>query len=152
MHTLYILYDARCGICTSVKDWLVRQPSYVALRLVAQDSAEARERFPMFAPDNLTSDNLTSDNLASDKQELVVVADTGEVWTRDRAWIMCLWALCEFREWAVRLRSPALLPLARQAFVAFSSNRAALSRLFGLRTEAELRRTLGEIQVPPCQI
>lgn len=89
---------------------------------------------------------------AGDNQELVVVTDTGEVWIGDRAWIICLWALREFRDWARRLSSPALLPLARQAFVAFSSNRSGLSRLLGLRSEAELQQALRRIPVPSCQI
>lgn len=137
MQTLFILYDPRCGICTRIRDWLLRQPAYVALRLIAIGSAEARERFPMLKPD---------------KQELVVVADSGEVWIGDRAWITCLWALREFRNWARRLSSPALLPLARQAFIAFSGNRSVLSRLLGMRGEAELRQILREIPAPPCQI
>jgi len=137
MKMLFIFYDARCGICTQIKDWLLRQPTYVALRLIALGSEEARERFPMLGADN---------------QELIVVADTGEVWIGDRAWIICLWALREFRDWARKLSSPALLPFAREAFVAFSSNRGALSRLLGLRSEADIRQTLSEIQVPLCQI
>jgi predicted DCC family thiol-disulfide oxidoreductase YuxK len=137
MRTLFVLYDPRCGICTQIRNWLVRQPAYVVLHPIAIASPEAIARFPQITPGN---------------QELVVIADTGEVWIGDRAWIICLWALPEFRGWANKLSSPSLLPLARQAFLAFSSNRLTLSRLLGLRSEAGLRQSLEEIQVPACQI
>ena len=48
--------------------------------------------------------------------ELVVVDDSGGVYRNGSAWIMCLYALREYREWSLRLATPALFPLARQAF------------------------------------
>jgi predicted DCC family thiol-disulfide oxidoreductase YuxK len=135
IHTLTVIYDPRCGLCTQIKAWLVRQPAYVALRLLAAGSAEARERFPMIPVG-----------------DLAVVSDSGQVWRGDNAWIVCLWALCEYREWAARLASPVLRPLARQAFAAVSQHRFALSRFLGLTSESELHKQLSEITVPPCQI
>jgi len=137
MKSLFILYDSRCGICTRLKAWLGRQSSYVALHFVALGSTEAHARFPM---------------LGAGDQELVAIADTGEAWVGDRAWIICLWALCEYRSCAQKLSAPAMMPLARQAFLALSSNRFALSRLLGLRSEEDIRRYLTETPIPPCQI
>jgi predicted DCC family thiol-disulfide oxidoreductase YuxK len=137
MESLFVLYDSRCGICTQLKAWLGRQPAYVTLRFIALDSAEARTRFPM---------------LSGEDQELAVIADTGEAWLGDRAWIICLWALREYRDWARKLSTPAMMPLARQAFLALSSSRFALSRLLGLRSEEDIRRYLTETPIPPCQI
>jgi predicted DCC family thiol-disulfide oxidoreductase YuxK len=135
IHTLTVIYDPRCGLCTQIKGWLGRQPAYVALRLLAAGSAEARAQFPTIP-----------------EGELAVVSDSGQVWRGDNAWIICLWALCEYRQWAAKLASPVLRPLARQAFAAVSQHRSALSRFLGLRSEAELRKQLSEITVPPCQI
>jgi hypothetical protein len=90
--------------------------------------------------------------LGAAAQELAVIADTGEGWLGDRAWITCLWALREYRGWAQKLSTPAMLPLARQAFLALSGNRFALSRLLGLRSEEDVKRYLTETPVPPCQI
>ena len=81
-----------------------------------------------------------------------MVSDNGQVWLGDHAFIMCLWALRDYRRWARRLSSPLLRPVARQAFAALSSNRHNVSALLGLKSEAELRTRLNEVTIPPCQI
>ena len=58
--------------------------------------------------------------------ELVVVADTGEVWSGDTAWLMVLWALVEYRDWSYRLADPLLLPTARSFFARVSRTWCAL--------------------------
>jgi predicted DCC family thiol-disulfide oxidoreductase YuxK len=133
MKTLYVMYDARCGLCTEVRDWLRNQPAYVELRVLASDSAVAREKFPGL-PDG----------------ELAVVSDSGHVWLGDKAFIMCLWALRMYRAWARRLCSPFIRPLAHQAFEAVSNNRHGVSSVLGLKSEAELRAHLSEVTIPPC--
>jgi predicted DCC family thiol-disulfide oxidoreductase YuxK len=135
MRTLYVLYDPRCGLCSQVKVWLERQPAYIPLRLLAAGSPEATERFP-----------------ALKSEEVTVISDTGDVWLGDNAWIICLWALRDYRDWALKLSSPVLLPMARQAFAAISRNRLGLSRILTLRGEQDLQRYLSEVTVPPCQI
>ena len=135
MHTLFVVYDDRCGLCTQLKEWLGRQPAYVRLELVAAGSEEARERFP-----------------ALPSGELAVISDAGETWFGDRAWIIVLWALREYRAWSAKLASPLLLPMARQAFAAISRNRTAFSRWLGLYGEAQLRDNLSQIAIPPCEI
>ncbi|MFY0575769.1 hypothetical protein ACN28S_16675 [Cystobacter fuscus] len=49
---------------------------------------------------------------------------------------MVLWALEDYREWALRLSSPTLMPLARNAFELLSSNRRRLSGWLHLEDEA----------------
>ena len=134
MKTLFVVYDDRCGLCTQLKEWIGRQPAYVRLELVASSEA-ARDRFPALPPG-----------------ELAVVSDAGEVWLGDRAWIIVLWALREYRSWATKLSSPLLLSMARQAFAAISRNRSAFSRWLGVYGEAELRENLSQIPSPPCEI
>jgi predicted DCC family thiol-disulfide oxidoreductase YuxK len=134
MRTLYVIYDDRCGLCTQLKAWLGRQPAYVRLQLVAASEA-ARDLFPSLPPG-----------------ELAVVSDAGETWLGDRAWIMVLWALRDYRSWAAKLASPLLLPMARQAFAAISRNRSAFSRWLGLYGDTELRANLSQIPIPPCDI
>lgn len=133
MNTLYVMYDSHCGLCTEVRDWLGTQPAHLDLRVVASDSDEARLKFPGLPAD-----------------ELVVVSDRGEVWLGDHAFIVCLWALRNYRAWAQRLASPLLRPMARQAFEAISHSRKDISRLFGLKSEAELKKKLSEVRIPPC--
>lgn len=134
MKELYVLYDSHCGLCTEVRDWLRVQPAWVDLHLLASDSDEARGKFS---------------NLAAG--ELAVVSDRGDVWLGDHAFIMCLWALRDYRYWAKRLASPLLRPLARQGFELVSRNRRHVSDLLGLKSEAQLRESLQEVSVPACR-
>ncbi len=66
---------------------------------------------------------------------------------------MVLWALVDYREWALRLSNPALMPLARNAFELLSSNRRRLSGWLHLEDEAvreHLEREAGPPQGPKC--
>jgi len=135
MQTFYVMYDPHCGLCTEVRDWMGRQPAYVNLQLLASDSDEARRRFPDLPPG-----------------ELSVVSDSGQVWLGDRAFILCLWVLRAYRGWARKLSSPMLLPMARQAFEMVSRNRRNVSDLLKLRSEAEMKQRLSEVEIPTCRM
>ena len=129
-----VLYDANCGLCTFARDWMRKQSALVRLVFLAAGSAEARDAFPQIST-----------------RELAAVGDTGEVWFGKNAWIVCLWALREYREIAFRLTSPALLLMYREAFVAFSGNRLALAGLLRLRSEEQIEQQLRKAMVPQCQ-
>jgi predicted DCC family thiol-disulfide oxidoreductase YuxK len=131
---LSIIYDGGCGLCTGVRDWLRSQSQLVPLEFVASGSDEALRRFPLVAAGELT-----------------VIGDTGEVWLGDHAWIVCLWALRDYQDWALRLSSPLLLPMARQAFAAVSRNRAALSKKLWNRDDSAVLDELRTIVVPVCE-
>src|SRR5215204_1562598 len=103
MKTLYVLHDPQCGFCEKCRDWLGRQPAYVELRFVPMNSAEAQRRFPGVEKHWLGED-------------LMDISDEGAVYRGPSAYLLCLYALVEYREWAQRLASPALLPLARRVF------------------------------------
>ncbi len=135
LKTLYVLYDSRCGFCTEVRDWLRMQPAHLELCLLASDSEYARRMFPGLPAG-----------------ELAVVSNEGHVWLGDNAFIVCLWALREFRTWSRRLATPMLHPLARQAFAAVSKNRHRVSLFLGLKSEAELKAHLNEVETPSCPI
>ena len=132
--SITIVYDASCGLCTRWKDWIGRQLPLVSIQFAAAGSAEARKNFSNLPPG-----------------ELAVVADTGEVWLGNHAWIVCLWALRDYRSLAVRLTSPLLLLLAREAFTVVSRNRFALSSLLGLGSQRAMERHLRNVVVPKCQ-
>ena len=93
MERLYVLYDERCGLCRWAREWASTQPAYIALTFLAAGSDEARRLFPGLSE-------------SSAPEELVVVGDRGEVYRNDSAWIMCLFALEAYREWANRLATP----------------------------------------------
>ena len=118
MKRLTVLYDASCGFCFRCCEWLERQPQLVALQFVPARSVEARARFPELQQ--------------GEADELVAVSDDGRVYRGERAYILCLYALREYRAWAYRFAEPALRPLVRRAFDWLSHNRKDLSRLLAL--------------------
>jgi predicted DCC family thiol-disulfide oxidoreductase YuxK len=134
LRSLTIVYDADCGFCAVVKDWMAAQPALLRVAFVAAGSEQTRRRFPQLPPG-----------------ELAVVGDTGEVWLGNHAWIVCLWALRDYRDWAVRLSGRLLLPLARQAFAAISRNRAAMSDAFAYLSDYRLKNLLKEVAAPSCE-
>ena len=132
--SLTITYDAGCGLCTRARDWILRQAPLVGIEFVPVGSAEARRRYPQLAA-----------------SELAVVANTGDVWFGDHAWIVCLWALRDYRDLAYRLTSPLLALMAREAFELVSRNRLTLSKLLRLRSDCELEQQLRKVVVVRCQ-
>lgn len=135
MRKLYVLYDAMCGVCFRARCWMGRQPALVELEFVSAGSPVARLLFP---------------ELGSASEELTVVSDEGEVWRGTAAWLMCLWALTEFREWSHRLSSPSLMPFARQAFELLSKNRRKLSEWLQLMPEEAVADRLRKGGSPAC--
>jgi predicted DCC family thiol-disulfide oxidoreductase YuxK len=135
MKTLFVVYDPACGLCSQIKDWLLRQPAYVALQFVPSGSPEARSLMPQLPAG-----------------EIAVISDEGDAWVGNRAWILCLWALYEYRGCAARLARPALLPFAQQAFAVLSRHRTGFSRLLRLRSDAELGELLGGVSPLACPI
>jgi predicted DCC family thiol-disulfide oxidoreductase YuxK len=135
VRTLTVLYDARCGLCSNARRFLLGQRQLVPLELLAADSGEARRRFPTLA--------------APEPAELVAVSDEGDVYRGPNAWIVCLWALEDFRDWSFRLAQPALLPLARHAFEWISTRRHRLSRALRLMSDQELSREVSRAGACP---
>jgi predicted DCC family thiol-disulfide oxidoreductase YuxK len=140
MEKLYVLYDPKCEICRRLKDWILVQRSWIGIAVLEAGSEKAKRLFPGL------EQIATHDDLA------VVLdngSDEGAVYLNDRAWIMVLYAMVEYREWAARLTHPLLMPLARQAFAALSKNRHFLSSFLSTETiAAELRK----VEVEPCAL
>lgn len=135
MKRLFVVYDPRCGLCSQIRTWIERQPAYVPMQFVPSGSPVALRLLPSLPAG-----------------ELAVVSEAGETWVGNRAWILCLWAMKEYRSWAYRLSRPSLLPYAQQAFALLSKNRAGLSRLLHLRSDAEAGELPGPIELPHCSI
>jgi predicted DCC family thiol-disulfide oxidoreductase YuxK len=130
----WVVYDSACGLCSAVRDWTTRQISLISIELLAADSEEASKRFGQLPPG-----------------ELVVVADTGEVWLGNHAWVVCLWALRDYREWSLRFSRLPLSLMAREAYAAVSRNRLGLSGLLKIQSDRELEQQLRKVSVPTCQ-
>jgi len=139
MKTLYVLYDPKCELCQRLKNWLLAQRCWLGLCVVPAGSEKAREMFP-------TLDQIASTN------DLVVISDEGQVYLNDRAWIMAMYALEEYGDWARRLAHPLLMPLARQAFAAISKNRHAFSRWLRVADPEALAAEFRRISLEPCAV
>ena len=137
MEKLYVLYDPKCELCERLKDWLLMQRSWLGLSMVPAGSEKARMLFPEL------------DKIASTK-DLAVISDDGQVFLNERAWIMTLYALDDYREWANRLAHPLLLPLARQAFATISRNRFAISRWLKASGPEAIAAELRKVVLEPC--
>jgi len=139
MEKLYVLYDPKCELCCRLKDWLLEQRSWISLRMIPAGSATARRMFPEL-------EKMASQN------DLAVINDEGAVYLNDRAWIMVLYALDEYRDWAARLTHPLLMPLARQAYAALSRNRQFLSRWVSTSEPEAIAAELRNVMLEPCAL
>ena len=137
MQKLYVLYDPKCELCCRLKDWLQAQRSWIGLVVVPAGSQSARKMFPEL------------EQIAS-LNDLAVISDEGGVYLNDRAWIMVLYALEEYRDWAARLTHPLLMPLARQAYAALSRNRHFLSRWLSSTEPEAIAAELRNVVIEPC--
>jgi predicted DCC family thiol-disulfide oxidoreductase YuxK len=109
---LTVLYDAQCSLCVHLRSWLLRQKQLVPLDLVPAGSVEARRSYPRL-------------DHATTLREITVIGDRGQIYTGPAAWIVCLWALAEYRPKAHWLATPAGLPFVRGTMLAAARYREA---------------------------
>ena len=114
MRRLTVLYDPACALCQRARTWLSAQLQYVRLEFVPAGSELARSRFPGL------------DHEAT-LHELTVIGDGGEIYLGVKAWLMCLWALREYRAMALRWSRPDRMPTARRFIGWISHNRRKLN-------------------------
>lgn len=111
---------------------MLEQRAYIGLQFLPYDSPQALLLCPALP------------HLRADK-EIVVMGDDGSLWQGAGAWVTCLWALHEFREWSLRLASPNLQPIARKVVHWISNNRISLSRLLRLHGDDDIKRHVIEV-------
>lgn len=135
---LWVLYDASCGFCSRCRAWLQDQRWQVTLRFLDRDAPEAEARFPGLR------------ELAGRRDELAVADAAGRYYLGPKAWLMCLWALRDYRAWSRRLASPVLRPLARRLYAMVSSSRYGISEAMGLLSDRDLAGVLAAEAEPGC--
>lgn len=116
MRNLFVLYDSKCGLCIQCKSWIASQRQLVRVTFIAAASPEAHRLFP------------TLEHEWTEKQ-LTAIGDSGEVYHGAKAWVMCLWSLADYRNWACTISSPELLPTAQNIVATISANRQKISKL-----------------------
>ena len=134
MNKLTVLYDAKCGFCVKCRWWIAGQPKLLEVEMLPSGGPDALARYPELNVND----------------ELIAIDDEGGVYRGTAAWLMCLWALEDYREWAERLSTPALMPLARGAFAVLSAGRKKISKWFSLASEDELTEALRRAEPPRC--
>jgi predicted DCC family thiol-disulfide oxidoreductase YuxK len=139
MDKLYVVYDPKCELCCRLKNWILVQRSWIGIAVVEQGSEKARRLFPEL------------ERIAT-KEDLAVISDEGAVYLNDRAWIMVMYAMVEYREWAARMTNPLLMPLARQAFAALSKNRHWLSKMLTSENVEEIAGELRNVELEACPL
>lgn len=112
---LTVLYDEQCGLCRRARDWLLTQPMWVEMELLAAGSAAARSRYG---------------SIPWVGQDLVVVADDGRIWRDAPAFLMCLWATRRYRKYARTLSGSAFKPVATAFFNGISKRRHEIGSIF----------------------
>jgi len=139
---LTVLYDPTCGFCVRCRQWLDKQAKLVAMRFVPQGSSKQRALYPGLV--------CRTDD-AGRPDELVVIDDAGRIYRDDKAWVMCFYALREYRALSMRLARPGMAGLARRAYTLISGNRRALSALLGAKADTDLRTNLeAQPDAPRC--
>jgi predicted DCC family thiol-disulfide oxidoreductase YuxK len=136
---LYVLYDPKCELCCRLKNWILVQRSWIGIAVVEAGSEKAKRLFPEL------EQIATNDDLA-------VISDEGAVYLNDRAWIMVLFAMVDYRDWAARLTHPLLMPLARQAFAALSKNRHTISNWLSSEDPEAIAGELRKVELEPCAV
>jgi predicted DCC family thiol-disulfide oxidoreductase YuxK len=129
MKRLNVIYDADCPLCRRCREWLQNQVAFIPLIFTPLQALDLEERFPgigRYQP----------------RKQLVVISDEGGIYCGAAAWIMCLYALEDCRELAVRLSHPRLMPLARRVCEMISQRRLTLSRVLHLAEKHELAGAL----------
>jgi predicted DCC family thiol-disulfide oxidoreductase YuxK len=110
---LTVFYDDRCEFCIRAAGWLAFQDQYIPIETVPRRAGAAVRRL--------------GERMKAEDQ-LLVLDDRGGLYRGPQAFIICLYALKDHREWAMRLAEPAMMPLARIVFQTLSENRKLLAR------------------------
>lgn len=135
--SLNVFYDAECGLCRRCREWFSKQPTLVDLRFVPLQSAEIATMYPQIKGLDL-------------RAQMVALTDSGNIYQGSSAWIMCLYALRDYRDWSYRLAHPAMLPMARKVCEMVSANRLGISRWFLSTKPDELREKLAKEKDSAC--
>jgi predicted DCC family thiol-disulfide oxidoreductase YuxK len=120
MQSLFVFYDGECGLCAKARATLARMAQRVPLVFVAYQDPQVLAVFPALT------------RLDPDRQ-VIAMSDSGDIYQGDSAWITILWALRDYRGWAIRLARPGWRRHAKAAVHYLSMNRRRLSARLGLR-------------------
>ena len=119
MRGLTVLFDQDCALCR-------RAASLAGTAEDTRSAAFRPGRLPA-GPERLYP---ALDHRAT-LREMTVIGERGEIYREAKAWLMCLWALRDYREMAIRWSAPERIEYARRFVAWVSRNRFRLSWLIG---------------------
>jgi predicted DCC family thiol-disulfide oxidoreductase YuxK len=126
MKKLTVLYDGECGLCGRARAHFLKEVTYLELEFLDLHDPSVETRFPGIH------------RLEPEKQ-LVVIADSGEIYWGADAWIMVLYATRKYRALSLRLGSNAAMKSMAREFCEFvSGNRKGLSQVMGIEPERKI--------------
>jgi len=108
-----VLYDSECAFCCRSRSWILAQVHRINIYFIPINSEQVKSKFPELSANHLN--------------ELVVIADNGKVYYKEKAFVMCLYSLSEYYEWSFKLAEPVFLPLVRNAYLLLSNYRNIFS-------------------------
>jgi len=135
MNKLFILYDAQNEFALRCRHWLGDNPSFLPLEFIPFQSPELLAKIPGV-------------EAYKSSHHLLVVSNEGAVYAGPQAFIMCLYALEKYRDWAGRLSTPELLPFAAGALDIFAAHGGTIPRWLDDLDDAELAELLRLNQTP----
>jgi len=125
VNKLYVLYDAQSDTVLRWYAWLYAQPASFPLEFVPFQASEQMARFGDIERFR------TEDGL-------LAISDEGAVYAGPGAFIMCLYALPDYQEWAFRLSISSLQANARRVFDLLTTGGKKTSRLMGKLDDEKL--------------
>jgi len=141
MKQLTVLYDPTCGMCVRCRGWLAKQPKLIDLRFVPMGSSRQRDLYPSL-------EARTDEQGRPD--EMVVIDDGGNIYREDKAWVMCFYALRNYRALSMRMARPGAAALARRAYTLISANRRGISKLCGMAPDEAISILENTPDTPRC--
>lgn len=113
---LTVIYDPDCELCRRCKGWMISQPQLVPILFTEATNPAVLSWAGRSVPVG---------------KELVVVSETGLTWSGADAFLVCLWALKDYRTLANTLQRRGLSHVARKLFLGISHGRSWVSPMLG---------------------
>ncbi|HEX5791291.1 MAG TPA: DCC1-like thiol-disulfide oxidoreductase family protein [Luteolibacter sp.] len=133
-----VFYDGRCGMCCLFAEWLGREPHVFRVKLIAYQSPEAERVFPGLGA-------------LDPAREMVVRTSEGDIHRGAEAWVWCLSSCARHQDFARRLASPLMLPVAKRACRLLAAKRMTLSKALFRKKDREVRAELHRMDEGGCR-
>lgn len=137
IQSMEVYYDGRCAMCCTFHEWVHRQQRAYVVSFVAYQSPRAEALF-------------SGVTKLDPERDLIVRTDQAAVFRGEEAWVLCLHSCKNYQNWARRLASPRMLPLARKLCDLIATHRLSLSKMLFNKKDRELLKMLHQMPESEC--